>query len=81
MGLFFKTQHRLFFREVALAYSTDGAHPIIGNVFEGSARSNAAVGIAYFRVINVTTYVANILLHNRLNCCVRVNIKGLFSRF
>jgi hypothetical protein len=55
---------RLLFREIALAYTTDGTYPIVGNVFEGSAGSNAAVGIAYLRVVDVTTYIAYILLHD-----------------
>ena len=54
---------RLLFREIALAYTTDGTYPIVGNVFEGSAGSNAAVGIAYLRVVDVTTYIAYILFH------------------
>ena len=51
--------------EVVLAYAADGAYPVFGDVFKGSAGGDAAVGVAYFGVINVTTGVANVLFHNR----------------
>ena len=54
----------LLYGEVVLAYAADGAYPVLRNVFEGSAGSDAAVRIAYFRVIHVTTSVANVLFHN-----------------
>ena len=57
----------LFRREVALTYTTNGAYPVFGNVFEGGAGLDTAIGIAGFRIIDVTTDVANILFH-RSNC-------------
>ena len=54
----------LFYREVLFAYSADGAYPILGEILEGCAWSDAAVGIAYFGVINITACVANVLFHN-----------------
>jgi hypothetical protein len=53
----------LFCREVVLAYAADGAYPVFGDVFEGGAGGDAVVGVAHFRVIHVTTGVANVLFH------------------
>ena len=53
-------------REVALADTADGAHPVFGDVFEGSTGLDAAVGIAGFGVVDVTAYVAYILFHKLL---------------
>jgi len=54
----------LFYREVVLTNTADGAYPILGDVFKRSARSDTAIGIAYFWIINITTCVANVLFHN-----------------
>ena len=60
MLLFFLVFSR---REVALAYTAEGAYPILGNVFKGCACSDAAIRIAYFGVVHITAYVAHILFH------------------
>lgn len=49
--------------EIILAYATEGAHPVGGDVFESSAGGNAAVGVAFGGVVDVTTDVANVLFH------------------
>lgn len=49
--------------EVVLAYTTEWAYPIIGDVFEGCTGLNAAVGVACCGVINVTADAAYILFH------------------
>ena len=40
--------------EGVLAETAPGAYPIVGNVLESSAGSNAGVGIANFRIVLVT---------------------------
>jgi hypothetical protein len=59
----------LLYREVILAYSADGAYPIFRDVFKGCAWGDAAIRIANFWVIHVTTGFANVLFH-KLNCFV-----------
>ena len=54
----------LLYREVVLANAADGANPVFGNVFKSCAGSDAAIGVSYFRVIHITTSVANVLFHN-----------------
>ena len=50
--------------EIILAYSAKRANPIIWDVFECCTWSDAALWITYFWIINPTTHVANIFLHN-----------------
>ena len=59
----------LLYREVVLAYSADGANPVLGNVFKGCAWSDTAIRIANFWVIHVTAGLADVLFH-KLNCFV-----------
>ena len=54
----------LFYREVVLTNTADGAYPILGDVFKRCSGSDTAIGIAYFWIINITTCVANVLFHN-----------------
>ena len=53
-------------REAVLADAAKRARPAVGNGFKWGAGSDAAVGIAFFWVIDVTTDVANVLFHNEL---------------
>lgn len=56
---------RLFFgREVFFGYAAKRASPIIGNIFESGAGCNAGIGVAYFGIVDVATYVAYIFFHN-----------------
>src|SRR5574344_3109261 len=54
----------LYRAEIFLAYSAKRANPIIWDVFECCTWSDAALWITYFWIINPTTHVANIFLHN-----------------
>jgi hypothetical protein len=54
----------IYRREIALAYSTNGAHPVVWNVFEGCSWGDSTIGIALSGVVNVPTNVANILFHH-----------------
>ena len=47
-------RRRLRLGESVLAKAADGAHPVLGNVFPGSAGRDAGIGIAYLGVIHVT---------------------------
>jgi len=49
--------------KVALADATDGAYPVVGDVFKRCSCGDATIGITYCGVINVTTNFANVL-HN-----------------
>ena len=49
--------------EIVLAYAAEGAYPVGGDVLESSAGGNAAVGVAFGRVVDVTADVANVLFH------------------
>lgn len=53
-------------REVVLANAAYGTNPVFGDVFEGSSRSDAAVGIAHSWVVDVAAYVADVLVHEFL---------------
>ena len=60
--------HLFLSREILLANATDGAHPVVGQVLEGGAGGYTVVGVAQFRIIDITAGVANILFHSRY-CC------------
>jgi hypothetical protein len=49
--------------EGILPHAAEGADPIPGYIFKGSPRLHAAVGIALFRIINITAYITNIFFH------------------
>lgn len=49
--------------ELVLAYTADGANPIIWNVFKGCARGDATIGITHFGVVDIAARLAKILLH------------------
>ena len=53
----------LFRTEIVLAHATEGAHPILGKVLKRCSGLDAAVGVAYFWVIDITASVAYILFH------------------
>lgn len=55
--------HLFHDREAVLANAAKRAGPAVGDGFKGSAGSDAAIGIAFFWVVNVTTDIANILFH------------------
>ena len=60
--------YRLFHdRETVLADAAKRAGPAVGNGLKRGARSDAAVGIAFFWVVDVTADVANVLFHD--GCC------------
>ena len=50
-------------REAVLANAAKRAGPAVGDGLERSARGDAAVGVAFFWVVNVTADVANVFLH------------------
>jgi len=50
-------------REAVLADAAKRAFPAVGNGFKRSAGSDAAIGIAFFWVVDVTADVANVLFH------------------
>ena len=54
----------LHWRELILRYATQWALPVIGQILKRCAWSYTAIGIALCRVIYMTTYIANVLLHN-----------------
>ena len=54
---------RLFCRELVLAYSAERAYEIFRNIFPGSAGSNSAFRVAYFRVIFPSAYITYVLFH------------------
>lgn len=43
----------LFGNEIALAKTADGAYPIIGDILPLGSWCDTAVGVAYFRVVNI----------------------------
>ncbi len=55
--------HLFHDREAVLANAAKRAGPAVGDGFKGSAGSDAAIGIAFFWVIDVTADVANVLFH------------------
>ena len=50
-------------REAVLANAAKRAGPTVGDGFKWGAGSDAAVGVAFFWVIDITTDVANVLFH------------------
>ena len=52
--------------EIALADTADGAYPIVGDVLKRCSCGDAAIGITYCGVIDVTANFANVL-HKLLN--------------
>ena len=50
-------------REIFLANTAKWAYPILGDVLKSCSCSDSAFGVAYFRVINPTTCVTNVLFH------------------
>ena len=46
------------------ADATHGTYPVVRDVFECGAGSNAAFRVSYFGVVNPLTYGADVLLHN-----------------
>lgn len=50
--------------EIILAYSAKRANPIIRDILKSCTRSDAALWISYFWIINPTTNVTYIFLHN-----------------
>ena len=73
-GIFLLCGLLLLYREFVLTYSTDGTYPIFGNIFKGCAGSNAAIGIANFRIIHVTAGFANVLFHKLFVFSVNNNV-------
>ncbi len=53
----------LGFAELVLAYATNRAYPIFGEIFKSCAGSNAAIGVAHCRIVFVSANVANVLFH------------------
>ena len=53
----------LLFGELVLAYAAQGADPILGKIFKRSARGDSIVRITHLGIVNIATYIANILLH------------------
>jgi hypothetical protein len=41
--------------EFFLAYAANGADPVVGNILEGGARCDAAVGITLGGIVDITT--------------------------
>ena len=52
--------------EIIFTYSAKRANPIIWNIFKCCSRSYSTFRISFCRVINPTTYCANVLFHNCL---------------
>ncbi len=53
----------LFRRERVLIRAADGANPVFGNIGESCAGGNSIVGISHGGIINISAYLADILLH------------------
>jgi len=53
----------LLLAEVIFTYAAERALEILGEILEFGAGSDSVIGIACFFVINVSAYVAYILLH------------------
>lgn len=63
--------------EIILAYAADRAHPIFGNVLESGAGGNAAVGIAFGRIVYEAANLADVFVHW---CCLLVSrVPRLFA--
>ena len=54
------------FLKFFFAYSTQGANPIFGKVFERCSRFYSIFRVAQFRVIDIIAYSANVLFHKFL---------------
>lgn len=69
----------LFFygTKLVLAYSTQGAYPIFGQIGKCGSRLNAIIGIAHCRVVHIATYVANKFFHIKIN--YKLNFSGVRS--
>ena len=52
--------------EIALANAADGAYPIVGDVLKRCSCGDAAIGISYCGVVDVTANLTNVL-HKLLN--------------
>ena len=51
--------------ELVLAYATERAHPVGGQVVKCCSGGDAILRVAYFGIILVATNVANVLFHRR----------------
>ena len=49
--------------EVFLTDTTEGANPIVGDLFKRRSRVDSAVRIAYLGIINVVAYGTSVLSH------------------
>ena len=67
----------LLLAELVFADTAYRAHPIIREVLKCCSRLYTIIGITDLWVVNVSTYVANILLHNAF----RYNLKLLDIKF
>ena len=54
---------KLLFLEHIFSDAADGADPVIRQIFEGRARSDAVVGIADSRVVLIAAGAANVFIH------------------
>ena len=64
--------------EFILTNSTERTNPICRKILECCARSDAVVWVTYSRIVNISTYIANILFHNSLlflNIVVKPNFR------
>jgi len=61
-------------REAVLADAAKRAGPVVGNGLKGGAGGDAAIGVAFFWVVDVTADVANVLFHF---CVIFLLVKGL----
>jgi len=55
-------------REVVLANAAHWAEPAVGDLLEGGPRSYSCVVVAKFRIIDITTNITDILLHDCSSC-------------
>ena len=55
--------------EAVFAYATEWAYPILRYVCPSCAGFNSVIRIAYFRVINITAYIAYIFFHFHSSYC------------
>jgi len=49
--------------KLILRCTAERAYPIIGKVLESGSRFHSIIGIALFRIIDVTTYITYVFLH------------------
>ena len=52
--------------EVLLCYAANRASPILGDILERRSGSDTAIGIADLRIIDPSTYCADILFHGNV---------------